>query len=161
MFTFRMSGTRTGWRTRTRLGAVGLTLGITLGVLAAGVPGSNAAVSRSRPVVGGLVVRTANGTVRGVAKGPVDEFLGMPYAAPPGGTLRWQPPRPATRWAGVRDATRLAPNCAQPAGPFGTPSTSEDCLYLNVYTPIHRQADSPVMIWIPGGGFHSGAAGFY
>ncbi|MET9088010.1 carboxylesterase family protein [Streptomyces sp. NPDC004237] len=109
------------------------------------------------------MAHTANGAVRGLVKGEVDEFLGVPYAAPPVGALRWQPPRSAARWPGVRDATRFAPDCAQSAGIFGQASTSEDCLYLNVYTPSHQQAGahSPVMVWIHGGQLTGGAGSFY
>src|SRR5688500_623616 len=77
-------------------------------------------------------VATTEGLVRGVATETHDQFLGIPYAAPPVGELRWQPPRPAARWAGARDASRFSSPCAQPAGPFGTASLVEDCLYLNV-----------------------------
>jgi para-nitrobenzyl esterase len=82
----------------------------------------------------------------------MDEYLGIPYAAPPVGALRWQPPHPAASWRGIRAATSFAPHCPQPASPFGVASTSEDCLYLNVFAPADARArDLPVMVWIHGG----------
>ena len=63
------------------------------------------------------------------------EWLGIPYAAPPVGDLRWRPPEPHARWHGPRDATHFANHCPQPGSSFGGASTNEDCLYLNVYAP--------------------------
>src|SRR5215469_15021550 len=116
-----------GWRARARLAVAGLTLG----ALAAAAPAASAST------LGGQGTGTANGAVRGLANGAVNEFLGIPYAAPPVGALRWQPPQPAASWSGVRDATQFAPHCPQLATPFGQASTSEDCLFLNVFTPSH------------------------
>ncbi len=126
--------------------------------MSASTHGRQTAASASGPVAG-----TANGPVRGLANGAVDEFLGVPYAAPPVGALRWQPPQPAASWSGVRDATQFAPHCPQPAGPFGQASTSENCLFLNVFTPSHQQAGShlPVMVWIHGGALVSGESNDY
>jgi para-nitrobenzyl esterase len=150
-----------GWRVCTRLTVAGLTLGALITAapaVSASTLGQQAAASASGPVAG-----TANGPVRGLANGAVNEFLGIPYAAPPVGALRWQPPQPASSWSGVRDATRFAPHCPQPAGPFGQASTSEDCLFLNVFTPSHQQAGShfPVMVWIHGGALVSGESNDY
>jgi para-nitrobenzyl esterase len=98
------------------------------------------------------IVRTASGRVQGKTTGAVAEYLGIPYAAPPVGALRWQPPHPAAPWRGVRQATSFAPHCPQPASPFGVASTSENCLYLNVYAPAGAaRRDLPVMVWIHGG----------
>src|SRR5579859_8094941 len=100
------------------------------------VPASGGAVAS--PASGGAnpVVRINDGLVRGTTAGPVDEFLGLPYAAPPTGSLRWRPPAPAASWAGVRDATQFGPSCPQQPSPFAPPGPmSEDCLYLNVYAP--------------------------
>src|SRR6202042_1902086 len=104
-----------------------------------------------------------NGAVRGVANGAVDEFLGLPYAAPPVGALRWQPPQPAASWAGVRDATAFGPHCPQPASPFGAASMSENCLYLNVFTPRDDGPGPrhPVMVWIHGGALVTGESNDY
>jgi para-nitrobenzyl esterase len=139
-------------RVCTRLAVAGLTLG----ALVAAAPAASA--SPRGPVAG-----TANGPVRGLANGAVDEFLGIPYAAPPVGALRWQPPQPAASWSGVRDATQFAPHCPQLASPFGLASTSEDCLFLNVFTPSHHQAGShfPVMVWIHGGALVTGESNDY
>ena len=82
---------------------------------------------------------TADGAVRGQAVAASDEFLGIPYAAPPVGALRWQPPRPPAPWHGIRAATSYAPHCPQPSSTFGQASTSEDCLYLNVFTPARAK----------------------
>ncbi len=149
------------WRMPTRLAVAGLSLGALIAAapaVSASTLGGRQAASVSGPVAG-----TANGPVRGLANGAVDEFLGIPYAAPPVGALRWQPPQPAASWSGVRDATQFAPHCPQPAGPFGQASTSEDCLFLNVFTPSHRQAGShfPVMVWIHGGALVSGESNDY
>jgi para-nitrobenzyl esterase len=110
------------------------------------------------PVSGGAnpIVRIDDGLVRGTTAGTVDEFLGIPYAAPPTGNLRWRPPAPPTSWEGVRDATQFGPSCPQPPSPFAPPGPiSEDCLYLNVYAPTLRSSDEggrPVIVWIHGGG---------
>jgi para-nitrobenzyl esterase len=115
------------------------------------------------------IVTTSDGAVRGVAVpgGTVDAFLGLPYAAPPTGALRWHSPQPPAHWQGVRDATSFAPSCPQnPAGnPFLPPGPiSEDCLYLNVYTPAPHgsgEGGRPVLVWIHGGGLTQDAGRDY
>ncbi len=150
--------TRAAWRVCARLAAAGITLGALVAAapaVSAGTLGGQAAAGASGPVAA-----TANGAVRGLANGTVNEFLGIPYAAPPVGALRWQPPQPAASWSGVRDATQFAPHCPQVAGPFGEASTSEDCLYLNVFTPTGG-GRHPVMVWIHGGALVSGESNDY
>jgi para-nitrobenzyl esterase len=110
----------------------------------------------------GLVVTTADGAVRGKAVAATSEFLGIPYAAPPIGALRWQPPRPPAPWHGVRQATSYAPHCPQPSSPFGVASTSENCLYLNVFTPADNNTSNlPVMVWVHGGSLRTGESDDY
>src|SRR5215469_3747471 len=120
----------------------------------------SAPAARSRPV--GLVVSIADGQLRGKQVGSTYTYLGIPYAAAPVGPLRWQPPQPPQRWRGTRAATHFAPHCPQPAGVFGHPSTSEDCLYLNVFRPAKQVSSKlPVMVWIHGGGFVGGESDDY
>jgi len=113
----------------------------------------------------GPIVTTGNGTIRGETVGTVDEFLSIPYVAPPTRNLRWRPPQPPAPWTGVRDATQFAPSCPQPASPFAPPGPfSEDCLYLNVYTPALRhsgEVSRPVLVWIHGGGLTQDAGRNY
>ena len=80
----------------------------------AATAGTRAAASGSRSD-GAPIVTTDDGAVRGTTAGTVAEFLGIPYAAPPTGNLRWRPPQPPAEWRGVRDATQFAPSCPQPA----------------------------------------------
>jgi para-nitrobenzyl esterase len=103
-----------------------------------------------------------DGQIRGTDSRGMYEYLGLPYAAPPVGPLRWRAPQPSARWHGIRNATGFAPHCPQPIGVFGRASTSEDCLYLNVFAPAgHRRGGLPVMVWIHGGAFVGGESDDY
>jgi para-nitrobenzyl esterase len=125
-------------------------------VLATAVSVGVAAAAKARPVPG-TVVRTDAGLVRGVADRNVLRFLGVPYAAPPVGALRWRAPRPVPPWRGVRPARRSGPPCTQVPS---VPGQSENCLFLNVTVP-ELPGPKPVMVWLHGGGFTSGAGSDY
>jgi para-nitrobenzyl esterase len=103
------------------------------------------------------------GALIGESKDGVNSFRGIPFAQPPVGALRWQPPQRVEKWTGERDATRFKLPCPQPTNPDGkTPNgggvsgqTSEDCLYLNVHAPANAK-NAPVMVWLYGGASYVG-----
>jgi para-nitrobenzyl esterase len=111
------------------------------------------------------VVRTSTGDVQGLVTGGTRKFLGIPYAAPPVGDLRWRPPRDPNPWSKTLQATRFANTCPQPhRGVFAAPSDTEDCLYVNVFTPDpapDQATRRPVMVWLHGGGLFSGESNDY
>jgi para-nitrobenzyl esterase len=100
-----------------------------------------------------VVIKTVAGYVSGINQDGIRVFHGIPFAAPPTGDLRWRPPAPVQPWDGLRDATRYSAGCPQP-GSIAPLDMSEDCLYLNVWTPA-KSADEklPVMVFFYGGGF--------
>ena len=108
------------------------------------------------------LVVTANGVVQGVDRGSSCAFLGIPFAAPPIGLLRWKPPQPAAVWApAVLNATAAPPACPQLNSASGQPMGSEDCLKLNVWTPNPWAArPAPVIVWLHPGSFVSASANY-
>jgi para-nitrobenzyl esterase len=114
------------------------------------------------------LVQTTEGPVQGFVQNGIVEFLGIPYAAPPVGTLRWRPPQNHATWTKKIDATTAGPICLQVTtlGPFAGPANAnEDCLYLNVYTPNVDPSSAkerlPVIVWIHGGGNVDGGSTDY
>jgi para-nitrobenzyl esterase len=109
-----------------------------------------------------LLAQVTGGTVEGASAGGVDAFLGIPFAAPPVGDLRWRPPGAVVPWTGVRPARAVASDCMQDKASNPLPagyenSISEDCLYLNAWRPRGATAPLPVMVWIHGGAFIMGS----
>ena len=104
------------------------------------------------------IVQLDSGPITGVVDDAISTFRGIPYAMPPVGTLRWQPPQPPQTWTAVRECNQFGPSCPQPKESSSS-VYNEDCLYLNVWTPkIQSQEKLPVMVWIPGGAFNFGGA---
>ena len=115
------------------------------------------------------VVWTAAGGLRGVRRGTVTAWQGVPYAAPPVGPLRFRPPQPVTAWSGVRPADRFGSAATQSGSLGGSgrrlgSGQGEDCLYLNVYAPAAAATDGrsrPVLVWVHGGAYTSGSGALY
>ena len=134
-----------------------------------------AAVTEPRSAGNDPLVKIAAGQIRGQLRGGIAVFQGIPYAAPPTGALRWREPQPLTPWTGVRDAIRPAAACFQDlsglnpfiaplAATYGIPFqgrpviSSEDCLYLNVWTRTWPAKGAlPVMVWLHGGSNTAGS----
>lgn len=120
------------------------------------------------PAMADPLVQTAAGAIRGKVSPGLDIFLGIPFAKPPVGDLRWRDPQPVEAWQGVRDAMKLSPACMQaspsanPPPPYTAeflpgPEISEDCLYLNVWAPRTSRRPRPVFLFIHGGAFQAGS----
>lgn len=167
-----------GARRRARRAPAALLAGLLLCLVAAGCTGgagdpSTGGRSQTDGSTGGsaggltsdrLVVETDAGPVRGILEeGEVLTWRGIPYAAPPVGDRRWRTPAPVEAWEGTRDATAFGDSCLQGTGSRIAADTSEDCLFLNVFSPASADPDDsgdgglPVMVWIHGGGFTSGS----
>jgi hypothetical protein len=112
------------------------------------------------------VITTRSGRLAGTEEGPLEVYRGIPYAEPPVGPLRWQPPEPVRPWSGTRHATRFGPSSPQgPPASAGLPADAvvappgdeAGCLTLNVWTP-RRAAQRPVLVWVHGGSYLNGSS---
>jgi para-nitrobenzyl esterase len=99
-------------------------------------------------------ISITGGQISGADTGEVRTFFGVPFAAPPVGDLRWRSPQPGVPWTGVKDTRAFSPVCRQTAAWISNPQ-SEDCLYLNIWTP-EKAEKLPVIVWIHGGGYFGG-----
>ena len=179
----------TGRGSRARIAAIILAAGALAACSTAATAGRTAAgggaaatgtAAAAQAASGGPVAVTGSGLVQGKVAGAADEFRGIPYAAAPVGDLRWQPPQRAARGATGCSTPPSSPITARsPAGAFGQASTTEDCLFLNVFTPGPRHDDDraatatatamtaattrahPVMVWIHGGALVTGESDDY
>ncbi len=128
-------------------------------VLAVTLIGCSPASTEPTPVPGPIDVTTDKGVVHGSMQDGARSFLGIPFAAPPIGALRFRPPADAAPWTAPLDAVHYGPMCTQllPSGKAVADGSVEDCLTLNVWTPEADVKKAPVFVWIHGGGFVTGS----
>lgn len=143
---------------RLRAASVAVSAVVLVAGLTAASVSSATAAPQATACTAGTTVRTQDGPVCGVTSGSITSYLDIPFAAPPVGGLRWQPPQPPAPWTRTLQATSAAPECPSPGFPPGSPpasGTSEDCLYLKVEVPAGATPGEklPVMYEIHGGGF--------
>jgi para-nitrobenzyl esterase len=147
-------------RKASRKTSLSIGLAAALGTLCASWSGATATPDQTPEKKPSPVVETKQGRVQGFISNGVTKFLSIPYAEPPVGNLRWQPPKDHAPWTNVLQATEFAPICALTTtlGVFSGPrNNNEDCLYLNVFTPnINPAAALPVIVYIHGGGNFDG-----
>jgi para-nitrobenzyl esterase len=129
-------------------------IGITLFLFACSISYAQLTAQPNAPEV-----KIVQGVLRGTTENGVTSFKGIPYAAPPVGAFRWRPPQPVKPWDSVRDASRFCADCPQRSFPGSTATSSEDCLFLNLWAPADATKNSklPVMVWIHGGAFVAGS----
>ena len=146
-------------RSRFRLlGSLLAVVAMTVGTIAIASAGPSARSARAAAAIvacaPGTDVQTTNGPVCGITTtSGVNEWLGIPYAAPPVGPLRWQPPQPPTPWSTPLQATAFGSACLSPSNA----GSSENCLFVNVWRPADSSTGLPVMVHIHGGGFFGGS----
>ncbi len=120
-------------------------------------PATKAETVEAQPLA--TTVEVTGGTIEGTARDGILIYKGIPFAAPPVGDLRWKAPAPVEPWTGVKKTDAFACACMQPSGTMGnTAPVSEDCLYLNVWTPAKKTDENlPVIYWVHGGGYVGGS----
>ena len=149
-------------RTRRSVGFVGL--GVAFGVVSLAL-GATSLGYQSQTA--STTLKIDSGMVSGVTTDGVRSYKGIPFAAPPVGTLRWKPPQPAAAWTGTRRADEVGAACPQkghaPGSIFPDPTEpqSEDCLFLNVWTAARAGERRPVIVWYHGGGWVNGSGASY
>ena len=153
---------RLGTRQRRAAGVVVAAAALLLGTVSAVSAASSVVSASPLACAADTQVQTAQGPVCGIVDNGVTEWLGIPYAAPPVGPLRWESPQPHARWSATLQATAFGDECIQPSpdqGGLPVAGSSEDCLFLNVWAPPGASATShlPVMVHIHGGGFFTGS----
>ena len=143
-------------RTATQTSAPSATPSITRTAIPTVTPTVLPSATATRTPADPLLVVTDTGPVRGIAGDGIRSFLGIPYAAPPVGALRWRAPQPVEPWTDERDATQPGNPCPQTIPIVHIATGEEDCLVLNVVAPNPLPNPAPVMVWIHGGGFTTG-----